>query len=892
MFKPYRQLLLGALLLFSQAYGQEADSRFTISDIRIEGLQRISSGVVFNVLPVSIGDTVNNVDLRTALRGVFATGNFEDVRIARDQDVLVVQVVERPSISEINIEGNKAIKTEQLLDGLKSSGLHEGQVLLRATLEGMRKELLRQYVGQGRYDASIITEVVQQPRNRVAVEITVDEGTVSRIKHIDFIGNKRYSDDDLRDLMELRDSGWFLWMNGKNKYSKEKFESDISNIETFYFDAGYAKFRIIDAQVSISPDKKGVYLSISVDEGDQYTFGDVAFSGDLVLPVEQYEPFLTALEGQGFTQTVLSDYEEAFTNAAGNIGYTFAEVTARLDIQDDDKTVDVKFFIDPGRRTYVNRIDFKGHHKSKDEVLRRELRQFEMAPASNAKIEQGRVRLNRLGFFKEVEVDTQPTPGTDDMVDVLYTVEEQASGSISASLGYAQDSGVLLGASLQQNNFLGTGSQVGIGINRSDFQSSINFSYTDPYYTEDGVSRGFSVFYRETNFDEINVSSFSTDSYGASINFGYPLSELERLSFSLGYQNTDIETGPFAVQEITTTPNALFDTRQVNPLAGNLLLDGSGNRQLFSGAPIVSQTSLDARDFLPAGTGFLDIHGSEFDIFSFNVGYIRSTLNRGVLATRGAQQRLNLELAVPGGDLEYYKLSYEGQVFVPLTKSLTMRFSTKIGFGDGYGDTQGLPFFENFYGGGFGSVRGYKSNTLGPQSTPANILNTGVHDSNGDGAINALDDGIVQAFDANGAPILDGNGAPTFVTDGTSTAQVYFLNADGSLSSRPADDNDPFGGNLMVLGSAELLFPLPFIKDQRSLRSVFFVDAGNIFSTNCGVNQVACTDFDAGELRYSVGFGLNWITGFGPLSFSLGKALNESATDEREFFQFSLGQSF
>ena len=895
MFKLYRLLVIGAFLFISQAYGQEVDDRFTISDIRIEGLQRISSGTVFNVLPVNIGDTVGELDLRSALRGVFSTGNFEDVRIARDQNILVVQVVERPSISEINIEGNKAIKTEQLLDGLKSSGLHEGQVLLRATLEGMRKELLRQYVGQGRYDATIVTEVIQQPRNRVAVEITVDEGTVSRIKHINFIGNHQHSDEDLSDLMELRDSGWFLWMNGKNKYSKEKFESDISNIETFYFDEGYAQFRIIDAQVSISPNKKGVYLSISVDEGDKYTFGDIAFSGDLVLPVEQFEPFLESLEGEGFSQTTLSNYEESFTNAAGNIGYTFAEVSARMDIDDENKTVDVKFFIDPGKRTYVNRIDFKGHHKSKDEVLRREMRQLEMAPASNAKIEQGRVRLNRLGFFKEVEVDTQPTPGSDDLVDVVYTVEEQASGSISASLGYAQDSGLLVGANLQQNNFLGTGAQVGIGINTSDFQSSASFSYTNPYYTEDGVSRGFSVFYKETNFDEINVSSFSTDSYGVTMNFGYPLSELERLNFSLGYQNTDIQTGDFAVQEITSTPSALFDANFVNPLGGDLLLDGNGDIAALGSTPIVQNATPfvtnDPR--LPfSADGFLDIHGSNFDIFSLNAGYIRSTLNRGVLATRGTQQRVNVELAAPGSDLEYYKVSYDGQVFVPLTQSFTMRFSTKIGFGDGYGDTEGLPFFENFYGGGFGSVRGFKSNTLGPQSTPARSFSIGIHDSSGDGAITDADDGVIQAFDAAGDPILDLNGDPTFASDGTSTSQVYFLNTDGTLSTRVLDDNDPFGGNLLVQGSAELIFPLPFVKDQRSLRSVFFLDAGNVFSTNCGVNQVACTNFDAGSLRYSVGFGLNWLTGFGPLSFSLGKALNPEDTDEREFFQFSLGQSF
>ncbi len=894
MPKLFSRLLLIIFVFTPFAHAQEQSSTFTITDIRIEGLQRISSGTVFNALSVNIGDTVSEAALSNALRTVYATGNFEDVAVSRDGGVFIVSVVERPSISDINFEGNKAIKTEALLEGLKDAGLYEGQVLLRATLEGMRKELLRQYVSQGRYDASIIAEVVPQPRNRVSVEVTVDEGNVSRIKNITFLGNTAFKDDELKDLMELRDQGWFLFLNGKNKYAKEKFESDISNIETFYYDQGYAKFRVMDAQVSISSSKKDVFLSITVDEGDKYTFGEIGFSGDLIIPEESLLPYVKGLEGQGFAQTTLSSFEEFFTNLSGNIGYTFAEVTAQMEPDDEAKTIDIKFFINPGRRTYVNRIDFEGNHKTKDEVLRREMRQMERAPASNAKIEQGRIRLNRLGFFKEVEVDTQPTPGAEDLVDVTYSVEEQPSGSVGASLGYAQDSGLLLGLNLQQSNFLGTGSRVEVAVNSSDFQQSASVSYTDPYYTEDGVSRGFSVFYRETDFDEIRVASFSTNSYGLNMNFGYPLSEIERLNFSLGYQNTSIITGSFAVQEIQASPteSTLFAESVVNRLAGEL----TDPVALFNSSQLIVEnaTAFDINDarFPSTEPGFLDIHPDEFDTYSLNTSYIRSTLNRGQLATRGSQHRLSLELALPGSELEYFKINYDGQVFVPLTRKLTLRLSSKLGYGDGFSDTKELPFFKNFYAGGFGSVRGYKSNTLGPQSTPARSFLTGVHDSSGDGIITDADAGVIVAVDTNGDPILDSAGNTTYTISDSSLANVYYLNNDGFVATQPLDDNDPFGGNLLVQASAELLVPLPFIKDQRSLRSAFFIDAGNVFSTNCRKDQVACFDFDADQLRYSAGFGLTWITGFGPLSFSVAKAINEDTFDEREFFQFSLGQYF
>jgi outer membrane protein insertion porin family len=855
-------LKLVVLLLSFVVLSTRADS-FTIADIRIEGLQRISSGSVFAAMPISIGQTVDKGSLRNAARALFATGNFEDIQISRDGDILVMMLTERPSISEINIEGNKAIETEALLEGLKGAGLSEGQVLKRSTLEGMRLELQRQYVSQGRYDAGIETEVVEQPRNRVAVSITVDEGNVAKIKHINIVGNQVYNEETLRDLMEVQSTGWLSWITSDDKYSREKLKGDLETVESFYLNSGYARFNIDSTQVSITPDKKAVYITVNIAEGKVYTITDVELSGDLVVAEEELMRFVVVQQGQAFAQSALTQTEDYITKRLSNDGYSFAKVSARPDISDEDQTVAVKFFVDPGKRTYVNRITFTGNANTSDEVLRRELRQMEGSPASSLKIDQGQIRLQRLGFFAGAEVETIPVAGTDDLIDVAYVVEEQPSGSISASVGFAQDSGLILGANLQQNNFLGSGKQVGVGINSSRFQDSANFSYVNPYYTDDGVSRGFSIFARQTDYDEANVASYSTNVYGANMNFGYPIAETQRLGFTVGFQHTEIETGNSVVKEIEGSPKP-FDgvDRYIESFS-----DGETT------ADVIGMDDLESL-FAEAEPGFIDENGDTFDTFTVSGSWIQSSLNRGQLATRGSSQSLSLEMSIPGSDLEYFRVTYVGQIFVPISRSFTLRFRGEIGYGEGYGETTELPFFQNFYAGGFGSVRGFKSNTLGPRSTPAENYRTEVVrelDVNGNVVAEAGSDGISR-FPENVAYVSDGNGG---------------LQVLGGFN-----DNDPFGGNLLVEGSMELLFPLPFIKDQRSLRSAFFVDFGNVFDTTCRDAQQACFNFDAGELRYSAGIGLTWITGFGPLSFSLAKPLNDGDFDETEVFQFSLGQFF
>jgi outer membrane protein insertion porin family len=838
-----------------------AAQTFIISDIRVEGLQRISAGSVFAALPVGVGDTVDERSIRAATRSLFATGNFDDIRIGQDGNVLVVVVTERPSISEINIEGNKAIETEALLEGLKGAGLSVGQVFQRSTLEGMQLELQRQYVMQGRYDAVIETEVIPEPRNRVTVNIDVDEGTVAAIKHINVVGNEVFTEEDLQSEFELQTTGWLSFFTNDDKYSKEKLSGDLEKLTSYYMDRGYLEFRIDSTQVSVSPNKKEVYITANITEGEKFTISSVDLSGDLVLPETDLRRFLLISEGQVFSQIMVTNTEEYLTRRLGDEGYNFAKVTGIPEVDDKDNTVAMKFFVDPGKRTYVRRISFKGNLKTADDVLRREMRQMESAPASAAAIEQSRVRLERLGYFSKATVETPGVAGYDDLIDVDYTVEEQSSGSIGASIGFAQDAGVILGVNLQQDNFMGSGKRIGIGLNSSRYQDFYNFSYTNPYYTEDGVSRGFNVFYRSTDLDEVNVANYSTNTLGAALNFGYPLSETQRLGFSFGVANTDINTGQYAVQEIEASPR-LQDG--VNWFQSTLQSDGT-----YDGVEFIQLISdLDPNDLvIPANEGFLDVNGNEFLNYTMTASWSQSTLNRGRMATRGASQTVALEVSVPLSDLEFYKITYAGEIYfpVPVLESWTFRLRTELGYGGGYGDTNGLPFYENFFAGGFGSVRGYESNTLGPRSTPADIYAAALP---------------VTGIDADGKPTEFGS-------------EYAYYRTDGQLVNFVVDNEvDPFGGDILIEGSAELLFPLPFIKDQSQIRTGFFLDAGNVFDTDCSSTQAACNDVDFGELRYSVGVGLTWVTGFGPMSFSLAKPLNSGEYDQEEIFQFTLGRGF
>lgn len=843
--------IIFALFFSGLAHAQS----FRVNDIRVEGLQRVSAGSVFASLPIQIGDEVSSYGIQQATRALFKVGYFADIEMGRDGNVLVITVKERPAINEITIEGNKAIKTEQLLKALNDNGLSEGQIFKRVTLDGVGNSLERQYVAQGRYNATVNTVVEELPRNQVKLNIEIDEGTMAGIKHINIVGNSSFDTEELLDLFELRTTGWLSWLNGNDRYSREKLTGDLERLESWYLDRGYLTFSMDSAQVSISPNKETVYITANITEGEIFTVSEVELAGDPIIDEALIERLILLREGQTFSQALMTRTQDYITKRLGNEGYTFAKVEGIPERNDDDKTVKVTFFIDPGKRAYVNRINFRGNTKSIDEVLRREMRQMEGGSANTSKIEFSKVRLERLGFFKTVTVDTVEVPGTSDLVDVDFEVEEQPSGSIGMQVGFAQGSGLVLGANVQQNNWLGTGKQVGFNVSTSKYQKSAQFNYNDPYFTVDGVSRGFSVFYTKRDFSEVNVSSYTTDTYGANLSFGYPMSETSRVGFTAGWRDLTITTGDFAVQEIVSSPT-LYENFPEQYVSLDEYSNAISSDYPLTRSPVQESMLSDN----PAG--FINENGDEFSGFMVSLNWSESTLNRGVLATRGRSQRISTEISLPGTGLEYYKLQYNAQYFQPLTKSLTLRLRTDLGYAGAYGDTTEVPFFEHFYAGGFGSVRGFERNSLGPRSTPP------------------------EAYTLASS-------------SGSGNRDAYILCDTGSnctpgklLSSASYDDDDPFGGNVLVEGSAEILFPLPWIKDQSAFQAAFFVDAGNVFDSNCGKYQRNCSEIDLSLLSSSYGLGLTWISGFGPMTFSIAKPIKKNELDEVESFQFSMGNTF
>lgn len=879
-----RLLAMVAVLCTAQvAQGAE----FKIADIRIEGLQRVSASPVFAALPIQAGDYADSSDIRGAIRDLFETGFFDDIEVLRDGEILIVKVKERPTITEISIDGNKAIKTEMLEDAMSKNDLAAGQIFQRSMLDGIVNELERQYVAQGRYAAEVDATIVDLPNNQIKIEVLVDEGSVAAIKHLNIVGNKAFSDSDLMKLFELQTTGWLSWMTSNDRYAREKLKGDIESLESYYLDRGYLDFNVVSSQVSLSPDQKSVYITLNVDEGEVYTVSNIELAGDLIVPEASIRRLVLLREQQTFSQNLMTTTEEYMTKLLGNAGYTNAEVEGIPKKNAEDNTVEITFLVNPSHRMYVRRIDYKGNTRTQDEVLRREMRQMEQSSASNAKIEQGKIRLERLGFFKGVQTENKDVPGTNDLIDVEYTVEEQPSGAVNASIGYGQGSGFLLGASLQENNWLGTGKQVGISVNHSQYQTLYNFSYSDPYFTPDGVNRGWSVFYNARDYSKINVSRYTTDSYGMNLSFGYPISEIQRLNYSFGYTHLSVETGEGVVQEIRRTPFELDLANQTNLAISQSTLEQL-QQQLSSGLfeDISPATVAVTPDMLiNSKPGFVDLYGDEFDTFSFRMGWIRSTLNRGILATRGSKQTLSLDVSIPGSDLEYYTLEYDGQLFVPLTRSLTMRFRTSLAYGDGYGEMERLPFFKNFYAGGFGSIRGFRRSSLGPQASPNVFYGTrGVDyigaDSNADG-VNDAHEVAGSAFVLCEQDIADMFGRPICV--------------DGELErSYNALDRRrrSFGGNVLMEFGAELLLPVPFLEDQRSVQLSLFVDAGNVFDTECGATQINCYGVDLAELRASYGISLNWLSAMGPLTFSLAEPFQFNEGDQRESFQFSMGVPF
>mgnify|MGYP001493262984 FL=1 len=782
---------------------------FLITDIRIIGLQRVSIGSIFTAIPVSVGDTMNQEKISDITRALFSTGQFNDIQIARDGNALILSVLERPSVALIELEGNKALKSEDLLKGLEGAGISQGQVYKRSTLNGMKSELVRQYSSQGRYGAGVEIETTAMPRNTINLKIIIDEGESASIKKVNIIGNEVFTDDDLLQGFELKEGKWYTFLSNKDKYSREKLEGDIENLESYYLDRGYLKFSIESSQVSISKNKEDVFITLSISEGVQYKINDVTVIGDMPLNDEIYLPIMESQKDQIYSQAQITQIEEYLVNLLGNEGYTFAEVTGNPEINEEDQTVSLLFVVQPGNRTYARKIQFSGNYLTNDEVLRREMRQFEGAWASDNLIEASKVRLERLGFFKEVNVETIPVAGSEDQVDIEFSVEEESTSSIGGSIGYS-DFGMNLGLNLSDNNFLGSGNRFILGINKSIYQESYNISFFDPYFTMDGVSRGYSVYFRETDYGEYNVANYLTNSLGAGVQFGYPISDTQRIGLNLNFDNTDIDPGSLPSREIS--------------------------------------------DFLAS-------EGTIFDVLKAQAVWSRITLNRGMFPTYGSSTDVMLQLTIPGSDLTYYKTNIRQKFYRPIGfANLVFGFNGELGYIDTYGDTEKTPFFENFYSGGPRSIRGFESNTLGPRVTPSPCYN-----------FNPETEECPLLIDTD----LDG-------TPDTIGQNPYVYQ----------QARDPIGGNFLIEGSLQLIFKLPMIEDQRSMRSAFFLDFGNVFSTDCQDYQINCFEPSFDELRYSIGVGVTWITGFGPMSFSFSQPFNDGPFDKTEEFQFTIGTVF
>ena len=787
-----------------------AFDEFLVSDIRIIGLQRVSTGSIFNVIPISVGDKIDIRKSTDITRSLFSTEQFDDIQIAKDGNTLIISVVERPSISGIDISGNKAIKTEQLLESLDGVGIKEGEVYKRSTLEKVKSELVRSYASNGRYGANVEIEEIKQPRNRLEIQIEVDEGKSAKIDKINIIGNEVFTNEELLKSFELSEGSFFSFLNNDNAYSREKLQGDIETLESFYRDRGYLKFSIESSQISLSRDMKKIFINFNIFEGNKYTISNAEVVGDVPIEEEVYLPIIESLDNLTYSQAQITSIEEFFTNLLGNRGYAFAEVSGSPEINEDTDEVKIIFSILPGKRTYTRKILFSGNNITQDYVLRREMRQFEGAWSSNNSIEAGKIRLERLGYFKEVDVETIPVPNTDDQVDIMYTVDEETTGSVGGNIGYS-DFGLMLGFNLQEQNFIGTGNTVGIGISKNIYSESYNISFLDPYATKDGVSRGFNLYFRETDYGEFNVANYLSNSLGFGMQFGYPISDTQRINIGLTYDKTEIDIGTQPAREI-------WD--------------------------------------------FINAEGSIFETLSIQTSWQRITLNRGIFPTDGSSTVLSLSSTIPGGDIDYARLNIRQKYYQPISQDLVFGFNIDLGYLTAFGDTNETPFFQNFYAGGPRSLRGFESNTLGPRSTEAPCYEFNYEDGT---CPNLLD--------------LDG--------DGILDTPYYNPYANSEYNKRVS-----IGGNIKVEGSLQLIFKLPFIEDQRSMRSAFFFDFGNVFSDNCKEYQFNCYKPSIDDLRYSYGVGVTWITGFGPMSFAISKPTNAGKYEETKEFQFTVGNVF
>ena len=667
MKKRYLLLVLTSLASLSA----QAFEPFQVKDIRVEGIQRTEAGTVFSYLPIKIGDTVNEDRVTAAVKALYATGFFKDVRLEADGNVLVVMIEERPAIAQVEITGSKEFDAKQLKEGLKQVGLAESRIFDRALLERAERELKNQYISRGKYGVQITTTVTPLERNRVALNFDISEGEVAKIRGINVVGNKVFKDKDLTSEFVLRTPGLLTWYSKNDQYSKPKLQADLENLRSFYLNQGYLEFTIDSTQVSITPDKKDIFITVNLTEGKKYKVAEIKLAGDLIVPEAELAKLIKLKPGDVFSRERLTESTKLIQDRLGNEGYAFASINPVPEINREKDQVTFTLYVDPGRRVYVRRIGIVGNTNTRDEVIRREMRQLEGGWYNTEKLNRSKQRVDKLGYFSEVQVDTPAVQGTTDQVDVEVKLTERATGNLTAGIGYSTAEKVILSAGVSQSNIFGTGNALSFQVSTGSINQVYSLSYTNPYYTDDGVSRGFDLYKRKVNAGNLRgVASYNTSTLGTGVRFGVPITEFDTINYGLAFEST-------AIGLLPTTPQRYID--------------------------------------------FVHEFGSQADSYLGTVGWARDKRDSVIYTTSGTLQRITAEVGLPGADLTYYRSSYQHQWYYPLARDLVFNTNGQIGYAGGYGNKP-LPFFKVFYLGGVNSLRGYQTASIGPKDTNGDSL--------------------------------------------------------------------------------------------------------------------------------------------------------------------------
>jgi outer membrane protein insertion porin family len=765
-------LCFSALALLFFAHATRADS-FTVDHIEVIGVKKISVGTVFNYLPLNVGEEFDENRSPEIIRELYSTGFFEHIELFRDNNSLIVKVKERPSIAEINIEGNKEIDDEGLDQAFDQMGMTRGKIFNELLLSKLELELQQLYYSLGKYAVKLKADWRKIDDDRVAIDITISEGEPALIRSINITGNRIFDEETLRENFQLEpsDDGWFA----SDSYSSSKLTADLENLNSFYLDQGYVQFKVDSKQVTISPDRKDINITVNISEGEQFTIKEISMAGNLVVDRAELMALVPFREGEIFSRKKVTKVVDLISRRLGEEGYAFAEVRPIPEINEADNTVSLKYLINPGKKMMVRFIKFFGNNGTRDTVLRREMRQFESEQYSAWKVDRSRTRLQRLNFLASVNIQTVRVEGHDDQLDLEITVTERFSGSFQVGLGYSGVQGAILNIGLQHDNVFGSGNTISITFDNSAASERYGFRYLNPYYTADGISRGFSFSFSKTDAADLNISDYLLDRVSLGMDFGIPLSEFNTFRTDFGVIQNEITVSPLSADEVI-------------------------------------QFIIDNSDEYDSSTDPADVEGAIYRSLFSSVSFSHDTRNRRIFAETGALNTIKFELF--GGDLDYYKIRYNHKSAIPITDNVTYSFSSRIGYGDSFKETSELPFFEKFLAGGVRSVRGYERNSLGP---------------------------------------LDSNG-------------------------------DPFGGNLQVILSSEILFPIEALGSSETFRLGLYFDAGNVFAN--------ANEFDSGELRTSVGISAKWFSVIGPLEFSYAETLNDVPGDDVQNFQFALGAAF